>query len=326
MAWGKIALSDCAATTKDCLLTTLPVVWHEAYGADIGPHVFPTLKYRAARDRLIEDGTIANADILHPGPATNDQVALVHTPHYMQKLLSGTFTWQDEMQLELPFSTELRDAMWMCVGGSIEAGRQALEKGVAVHLGGGFHHAFPDHGEGFCLVNDVAIALRVLMHEGLIERAVVIDCDLHHGNGTAAVFQEQPEVFTFSIHEENNYPLFKPPSDLDIGLPQGIGDEEYLGLLTEHIPAVLDGHKPQLAFYLAGADPYRDDQLGNLSLTMDGLRRRDELVFAALADAAVPAAATLAGGYARRFDDTVEIHCEMVRAARRQVEAADSET
>jgi acetoin utilization deacetylase AcuC-like enzyme len=312
--------------TKDHHPGGLPIIWHEAYEADIGPHVFPTMKYRAARDRLIGDGTIAAADISHPGPATNDQIALVHTPHYMRKMESGTFTWQDEMQLELPFSTELRDAMWLCVGGSIEAARQATRRGVAVHLGGGFHHAFPDHGEGFCLVNDVAIAIRALMKDSVIERAVVIDCDLHHGNGTAAIFADQSEVFTFSIHEENNYPLFKPPSDLDIGLPQGTGDDDYLDLLAEHIPSILVQHCPQFAFYLAGADPYRDDQLGNLSLTMDGLRRRDELVFAALADAGVPAAAALAGGYARRFEDTVEIHCEMVRAARRQLEALDRGT
>jgi len=301
--------------------SALPIVWHEAYEADIGPHVFPTLKYRAARDRLIEDGTIADADILCPRPATNDQVALVHTPHYMQKMVSGAFTRQDEMKLELPFSTELRDAMWLCVGGSIEAGRKALSRGVAVHLGGGFHHAFPDHGEGFCLVNDVAIAVRALMHESLIERAVVIDCDLHHGNGTAAVFDDQPEVFTFSIHQQNNYPLFKPPSDLDVGLPDGAEDDEYLDLLEKHIPSILEEHRPQLAFYLAGADPYRGDQLGNLALTIDGLRRRDELIFAMLANKGVPVAATLAGGYASRFEDTVEIHCEMVRAARRQLEA-----
>ena len=159
------------------------------------------------------------------------------------------------------------------------------------------------------------------MNEGLIERAVAIDCDLHHGNGTAAVFEDQPEVFTFSIHEENNYPLFKPPSDLDIGLPPGVGDDEYLDLLEKHIPSILEEHRPQLAFYLAGADPYRGDQLGNLALTIDGLRRRDELIFAMLANKGVPVAATLAGGYASRFEDTVEIHCEMVRAARRQLEA-----
>ncbi len=288
-------------------------------------HVFPTLKYRAAHDRLIEEGTLSAADILRPRPATNDEIALVHTPGYMQKMETGTFSWQDEMQLELPFSEGLRDAMWLCVGGSIETARRALERGVAVHLGGGFHHAFPDHGEGFCLVNDVAIAIRALMHEQLVERAVVIDCDLHHGNGTAAIFDGQPEVYTFSIHQQNNYPLFKPPSDLDVGLRDGVGDDEYLGLLAQHIPAILEKHEPDLAVYLAGADPYRDDQLGGLALTIEGLRRRDELVFAALAEAGVPAAAMLAGGYARRFDDTVEIHCGMVRAARRQLDMLEVE-
>jgi len=301
-------------------VTFLPIIWHEAYEADIGPHVFPTLKYRAARDRLVEEGTISVSDILRPEPAEDEQVALVHTPFYMQKLTSGHFTWQDEMTLELPFSTELRDAMWLCTGGSILTGRKALEHGLAVHLGGGFHHAFPDHGEGFCLINDVAIALRVLAREGSIERAVVIDCDLHHGNGTAAVFKDEAEVFTFSIHQLDNYPLLKPPSDLDLGLPNGVGDDQYLALLEEHIPRILEQHRPDLAFYLAGADPYRDDQLGGLSLTIDGLRRRDELVFSALRAAGVPAAATLAGGYARHFDDTVEIHCELVRAARREID------
>ncbi len=299
---------------------SLPIIWHEAYEADIGPHVFPTLKYRAARDRLIQEGTIVEADVLRPEPASDEQVALVHTPHYLQKMRTGGFTWQDEMALELPFSEELRDAMWLCAGGSILTGRQALERGLAVHLGGGFHHAFPDHGEGFCLINDVAIALRALMREGNIERAMVIDCDLHQGNGTAAIFGDDPDVFTFSIHQQNNYPIWKPPSDLDLGLQDRVGDAEYLALLEQHIPRILEDHRPGLAFYLAGADPYRDDQLGGLNLTLDGLRQRDELILQTLSAAAVPTAVVLAGGYARRFDDTVEIHCETVRAARRELE------
>jgi len=295
--------------------TAPPIVWHEGYEVDIGPHVFPTLKYRAARDQLVKEGTIAERDIHRPTAASDRHVSLVHTPAYLNKIKNGAFGLQDVMLLEVPFSAELREAMWLCVGGSILAGRLALEEGRAVHLGGGFHHAFPDHGEGFCLVNDVAIAVRALMHEGLIERAAVIDCDLHHGNGTAAVFRDEPEVFTFSIHQQNNYPAFKPPSDLDFGLADGTGDEEYLSVLEEHLPRVLDGHRPDLIFYLAGADPYEHDQLGGLRLTLEGLRRRDELVYG-LADAAsVPVAVTLAGGYAWRFEDTVEIHCGTVRAA-----------
>ncbi|UCC47368.1 MAG: histone deacetylase, partial [Gemmatimonadota bacterium] len=297
----------------------LPIVWHEGYEADIGPHVFPTRKYQWARDRLIGEGTIAEADIRRPDPVSDEQVALVHTPAYLEKIKQNAFSWQDVMILEVPFSPELRDAMWLCAGGSILAGRLALEHGLAVHLGGGFHHAFPDHGEGFCLINDVAIALRVLRREGLIGRAVVLDCDLHHGNGTAAIFTDEPEVFTFSIHQQHNYPMWKPPSDLDLGLADGTGDEAYLALLGTHVPQILTEQRPDLAFYLAGADPYREDQLGGLRLSHDGLRRRDELIFRLTRAAGVPVAVTLAGGYARRFEDTVEIHCETVRAAQRQL-------
>lgn len=297
--------------------SSLPVVWHEAYEADIGVHVFPTDKYRAAHDILVADGTIAASDIRRPKAASDEQVALVHTPGYLSKINSDAFSWQDVMVLEVPYSPELREAMWLCTGGSILTGRLALEHGLAVHLGGGFHHAFPDHGEGFCLVNDVAIAVRVLKSEGLIERGAVIDCDLHQGNGTAAVFANEPEVFTFSIHQEHNYPMWKPPSDLDVGLADLTGDHEYLQHLERHIPSILESHRPDLVFYLAGADPYKEDQLGGLSLTRDGLRRRDELIFHLAVEADVPVAVTLAGGYARRFEDTVEIHCETVRAARR---------
>ncbi|MGD2217416.1 MAG: histone deacetylase [Gemmatimonadales bacterium] len=297
---------------------SLPVVWHEAYEADIGVHVFPTNKYRAAHDILVADGTISDSDIWRPDSASDEQVGLVHTPEYLARIRDDAFSVQDVMLLEVPYSPELREAMWLCAGGSILTGRLALETGLAVHLGGGFHHAFPDHGEGFCLVNDVAIAVRVLRGEGLIERAAVIDCDLHHGNGTAAVFADEPEVFTFSIHQEHNYPMWKPPSNLDLGLSDLTGDSEYLGLLEQHIPSILESHRPDLVFYLAGADPYKEDQLGGLSLTRDGLRHRDELVLRMAAEASAPVAVTLAGGYARRFEDTVEIHCETVRAARRQ--------
>jgi len=298
----------------------LPIVWHQGYEADIGLHVFPTRKYRAARDRLIGEGSIAETDIRRPEPVSDAQVALVHTPQYLQKIKYSEFSWQDVMILEVPFSPELREAMWLCAGGSILTGRLALEHGLAVHLGGGFHHGFPDHGEGFCLINDVAIALRALRREGLIERAVVLDCDLHHGNGTAAIFTDEPEVFTFSIHQQHNYPMWKPPSDLDLGLRDGTGDEEYLGLLEAHVPRILEDQRPDLVFYLAGADPYKEDQLGGLSLSREGLRRRDELIFRLTGAAGVPVAVTLAGGYARRFEDTVEIHCETVRAARRQMQ------
>jgi acetoin utilization deacetylase AcuC-like enzyme len=296
-------------------IPSLPVVWHEGYQADIGPHVFPMLKYRAAREQLIHEGTLGEGQVQRPQPAADEQVALVHTSSYMEKMKNNAFSLRDVMVLEVPFTPELREAMWLCAGGSILAGRLALEHGLTVNLGGGFHHAFADHGEGFCLINDVAIAIRVLLEGGAIRRAAVLDCDLHQGNGTAAIFAEQPEVFTFSIHQEHNYPMWKPPSDLDVGLADGTGDEQYLELLREHVPEILARHRPDLVFYLAGADPYREDQLGGLALTLDGLRQRDDLIFEAAATVGVPVAVTLAGGYARRLEDTVEIHCGTVRAA-----------
>jgi len=295
----------------------LPIVWHESYEVDIGPHVFPTAKYRLVRDRLIAEGTIRPADVVQPKPATDADVALIHTAEYLAKMKTGALTLEDQLILEVPFSPALREAAWRCAGGSALAGRLARERGVAVHLGGGFHHAFPDHGEGFCLINDVAIAIRMLQRDGVMRRALVIDCDLHHGNGTAAIFAADSDVVTFSMHQEHNYPAWKPPSDLDLGLEDGTGDRAYLDLLGRHLPVIVARHAPELAFYLAGADPYADDQLGGLALTREGLRARDDLVFELLGRAGVPVAVTLAGGYARNPDDTVEIHCATVRAAKR---------
>ena len=302
----------------------LPVVWHRAYEVDIGPHVFPTRKYRLVRDRLLAEGTVSDADLVEPAPASSEQVGLVHTADYLRKIETGTLSPEEQLVLEVPFSAALREAAWICAGGSIHAGRLARERGIALHLGGGFHHAFPDHGEGFCLINDVAIAIRALQRDGVIRRAAVVDLDVHHGNGTAAIFQGDPAVFTFSMHQERNYPAWKPPSDLDIGLDDGSGDAEYLGLLEEHLPEILVRHRPDLVFYLAGADPYRSDQLGGLGLTLEGLRRRDELVFKRATSAGVAVAVCLAGGYALRTDDTVEIHCNTVRAAKAAVTSPET--
>ncbi len=296
----------------------LPIIHHPAYEVDIGAHVFVTAKFRLVRERLIEEGTITEADILTPEPATDRDMALVHTPEYIEKILTGRLSMAEQLLLEVPYSAALKDAMWLCAGGSTLTGRQALEHGLASHLGGGFHHAFADHGEGFCLINDVAVAVRVLQRDGLIERAMVIDLDVHHGNGTAAIFKGDPTVFTFSMHQERNYPALKPPSDLDLGLPDRIQDQEYLGLLAEHLPRIVDEHRPDLAYYLAGADPYREDQLGGLALTLDGLARRDRLVIETLSRAGVPVATMTAGGYARDPRDTVAIHAGTVREAKRE--------
>jgi acetoin utilization deacetylase AcuC-like enzyme len=298
----------------------VPIVWHGGYEVDIGPHPFPTRKYRLVRERLLREGVIAPADLVEAVPATDDQVGLVHTTEYVRKIKTGTLSAEEELVLEVPFSPALREAAWITAGGSTLAGRLALgmdRAGRTVHLGGGFHHAFPDHGEGFCLVNDVAIAIRTLQRERLVRRAAVVDLDVHHGNGTAAIFQSDPDVFTFSMHQERNYPAWKPPSDVDIGLEDGTGDAEYLTLLERHLADLLARHRPDLVFYLAGADPYQLDQLGGLGLTLEGLRRRDELVFERLTRASVAVAVCLAGGYALRTEDTVEIHCNTVRAASR---------
>jgi acetoin utilization deacetylase AcuC-like enzyme len=190
----------------------------------------------------------------------------------------------------------------------------ALVGGIGMHVGGGFHHAFPDHGEGFCVFNDVAIAARKLKNEGRIERALIIDCDLHQGNGTAYIFSEESDIFTFSIHQENNYPFYKPKSDLDIGLRNMVRDQEYIGQLRQHIPRIVSDHKPDIIYYIAGADPYKGDMIGNLSLSMDGLKRRDSFVFNTARHFDVPIVSVLAGGYAKSYEDTVTIHYNTVAA------------
>ena len=295
----------------------VPVVWHAGYEVDIGPHVFPTAKYRLVRDRLLDNGAIAKNDLEAPIPADDADIARVHSADYLEKIRNDTLSVDERLLLEVPFSEDLRAAMWLCAGGTLLAGRLALGgRSPAVHVGGGFHHAFADHGEGFCLINDVAIAVRALQRESAAARFAVIDCDVHHGNGTAAIFSGDADVFTFSMHQQNNYPYFKPPGDLDIGLADGTADDDYLGHLEEHVPRILERHRPDLVFYLAGADPYMHDQLGGLGLTIDGLERRDRLVFDCCRAAGIPVAVTLAGGYALDTQDTVRIHCATVAAAR----------
>lgn len=293
----------------------LPVVWSHEYEVDIGAHVFPTRKYRLTKERLIGEGTLQDSQLELSEPASEEEVALVHTSEYLRKIRSCDFEPWEILRMEVPFTPEVRHACFLCAGGTILTGRRALEEGVAVHLGGGFHHAFAGHGEGFCVINDVAVAARVLLHCGAAERIVVVDLDVHQGNGTADIFAGDRHVFTFSVHQENNYPVPKPPSHLDIGLPDGIGDDGYLAVLQEHLPDILDNHRPDLLFYLAGADPYRDDQLGGLDLTIAGLRARDELVMEEAASRGMGIGVLLAGGYALRPDHTVEIHCGTVRAA-----------
>jgi acetoin utilization deacetylase AcuC-like enzyme len=303
-------------------MSRLPIVFHEQYEVDIGPHVFPTAKYRLIREKLLAEGVLEEDDLHRPETASDEQLGLVHTESWIRKLADGALSVQEVALLEVPYSPALRRAAWLCAGGSVLTGSLALTEGVAMHLGGGFHHAFPDHGEGFCPINDVAVAVRVLAAAGEIERALIVDCDVHHGNGTAAIFATDSSVFTFSMHQQHNYPAWKPPGDLDLGLANGIEDEEYLGLLRKHLPRALETHRPDLVFYLAGADPYEEDQLGGLALTIEGLRKRDESVFRSVRGAGIPVAVTLAGGYARSNEDTVTIHANTVRAAMAATDSA----
>lgn len=293
----------------------LPVVWSPEYEVDIGAHVFPTRKYRLTKERLMGEGTLRESQLELPELASEEEVGQAHTSEYLRKIRTCDFDPWEIRRLEVPFTPEVRHASFLCAGGTILTGRRALEGGVAVHLGGGFHHAFAGHGEGFCVINDVAVAARVLQRAGEAERIVVVDLDVHQGNGTADIFAGDGHVFTFSVHQENNYPIPKPPSHLDVGLPDGTGDDSYLAVLHEHLPNVLDSHRPDLLLYLAGADPYREDQLGGLDLTISGLRARDELVMREATSRRIPVGVLLAGGYAGRPDHTVEIHCGTVRAA-----------
>lgn len=291
------------------------VVYSDKYYVNIGSHVFPTKKYRLIRERLMREKLLSAEDFELPQPASDEDILLVHSEEYLNKLKNGTLSFEEIFRLELPYSKELVQASYICVNGTIRSCIIALEKGVGVHLGGGFHHAFSDHGEGFCVFNDVAIAIRKMMKDKRIERAMTIDCDLHQANGTADIFKDDENVFTFSIHQQNNYPFYKPQSDLDIGLDDYASDKDYLNKLHEHIPKIISDFKPQLILYVAGADPYKDDQIGNLALTIDGLKERDEFIFETARNFDVPISVVLAGGYAVDIEDTVTIHFNTVKTA-----------
>src|SRR5438132_5979206 len=281
------------------------LVYSDDYYLPLGAHVFPAEKYRHIHDRLLQTRTAETSDFLTPEGASDEDILLVHTSDYVQKLKTGTLSPSEEMQMEIPYSPELVRAFWLSAGGSILAADYALKDGVAINIGGGFHHAFPDHGEGFCMIHDVAVAIRRMQKDGKIRTAMTVDCDVHQGNGTAAIFAgtrttsdplpssgqavlgRKPlmrgahagDVFTISLHQENNYPPFKPPSSIDVDLPDGITDDDYLAWLDNALSSGLRQFTPDLICYIAGADPYREDQLGGLGLTIEGLKKSDDLVF-----------------------------------------------
>src|SRR5467141_224160 len=326
------------------------LVYSDDYYLPIGSHVFPAEKYKRIHDRLLASGIAEPSDFVTPHPATDEDVLLVHTPQYIEKLKTGTLSQREQMELEVPFSPALVKAFWLAAGGSILAADYALNDGVGISIGGGFHHAFPDHGEGFCMIHDVAVAIRRLQRDDKIRTAMTVDCDVHQGNGTAAIFagtrsaseplpsvpaatvnpessartaagtrthiRDAGDVFTISLHQENNYPAWKPPSAIDVNLPDKIGDDDYLAWLDNALSSGLRQFDPELLCYIAGADPYREDQLGGLSLTIDGLKKRDELVFRVAKARGIPVMVTFAGGYARQVEDTVTIHTNTIIAAK----------
>ena len=326
------------------------LIYSPDYFLPIGAHVFPAEKYRRIHDQLIATGVAESFDFVTPQLPSDEDILLVHTPQYVHKLKTGTLSPSEEMQMEIPYSPELVRAFWMAAGGSILAAEDALRDRVGFNIGGGFHHAFPDHGEGFCMIHDVAVAIRRMQKNEKIRTAMTVDCDVHHGNGTAAIFagtrtpsdplpstsaptvnsaadrsSAHPgemrhayagDVFTISLHQHNNYPAWKPHSSIDVDLPDGVGDDDYLAWLDNALSSGLRQFEPDLMCYIAGADPYREDQLGGLALSLEGLKRRDELVFRVARARNIPVMVTYAGGYARKVEDTVTIHCNTVIAAR----------
>jgi acetoin utilization deacetylase AcuC-like enzyme len=292
------------------------LVYSDAYDLHLGQHVFPTEKYRLIHDRLLEDGFAAAEDFIAPEAASDEQILLVHRPDWVNKLKTGSLSYFDIMKLEIPYSQQMVKAFWLVTGGTILASRNALGDRIGFNIGGGYHHAFTGHGEGFCAIHDVAVAIRVLQKEGAIRRAMVVDCDVHHGNGTAGIFAGDASVLTLSIHQFQNYPTEKPPSTIDINLPDGVGDDEYLHELEEDLVPSLNSFHPDIVMYIAGADPYREDQLGGLALTTDGLKARDRLVLETAFHSGIPVSIALAGGYARNTSDTVTIHCNTAKVAK----------
>jgi acetoin utilization deacetylase AcuC-like enzyme len=292
------------------------LIYHPRYDLNLGTHVFPSQKYRFIQEKLLKDGIADFGDFLRPDAAPDADILRVHTGEWVRRLKTATLTLSDVMKLEVPYSPELVDAFWLASGGTILAGQSALQDGFGCNIGGGFHHAYPNHGEGFCAIHDVAVAIRKLQADGAIWKAMVVDTDVHHGNGTAAIFLKDDSVFTLSIHQLNNYPAHKPPSNVDLDLEDGVGDREYLETLLPAVRAGLDVFQPDILFYVGGADPYCEDQLGGLLLSIEGLAARDAGVFEEARKRKIPVATVLAGGYARRVEETVQIHVNTILAAR----------
>ncbi len=296
------------------------VFYSPHYYADIGDtHIFPIRKFELVRERLLLEGTLLPYELLEPEPADINDVRLVHTEDYVSRLITGKLTPKEIRRLGLPWSQSLVRRSFYAVGGTISAALAAIEDDFSSNLAGGTHHSYADRGEGFCVLNDVAIAIRTLRKRGLIKSAAIVDCDVHQGNGTATIFAGDPDTFTFSIHGANNYPLFKATSTVDIELPDGTSDLTYLEHLARELPAVFEWN-PDIVFYLAGADPYEHDKLGRLALSIDGLRERDRFVLHECFRSKVPVTTVMSGGYGKDINDTVEIHCNTIRTMKTTID------
>ena len=298
------------------------LVYSEHYDLNLGQHVFPSKKYKWLHDRMLWTRFAVKDDFEAPQPASDEDVLLAHDAAWVDKLRNGTLSYHDILKLEIPYSRQMVEAFWLAAGGTILAARQALAGRIGYNVGGGFHHGFAGHGEGFCAINDIAVAIRRLQRDGAIRRGMIVDCDVHHGNGTASIFAGDASVFTLSIHQFNNYPSEKPPSSLDINLADGVGDAEYLHRLGNGYRAALAMFQPELVIYVAGADPYLDDQLGGLSLTFEGLMERDRLVIRTALSQKIPVAIVLAGGYAQNVEDTITVHANTAQVAKEALERA----
>lgn len=278
-------------------------------------HRFPTRKYALLRQRVAQAPWAGEERLRVPRPASYQELLTVHSPGYLSKVVGGRLAPAEIRRIGFPWSVELVERSRRSVGGTLEAARSALEWGVGVNLSGGTHHAFPDRGEGFCVFNDTAVAARVLQKEGKVRRVVILDLDVHQGNGTASIFRDDPTVFTLSVHGANNYPFRKEPSRLDVELPDGCRDEEYLQALGPALEAALEHFRPDLALYIAGADPYVGDRLGRLALSKEGLAERDRRVLGRCRALGIPVAVVMGGGYAQPVEDTVDIHFRTVQLA-----------
>ncbi len=286
----------------DCFVLPLPET-----------HKFPMTKYSRLRERLTDSGLMTSEQFRVPAAATDDELRRVHTAEYLENVVHGRLTRPEVLRLGFPWSPELVERSRRSVGATIEACRAALRDGCAFNLAGGTHHAWPDAAEGYCVFNDAVVAARTMQAEGLAERVVVVDCDVHQGNGTAACATDDETIFTFSVHGDRNFPARKVPSDLDVPLADGTDDVAYLDALRAHLPKAVDRSGADLAVYLAGADPFEEDRLGRLAVSKEGLVERDRLVFDVLRERGIPVAVAMAGGYAPNVEDTVDVHFATIR-------------